>query len=421
MSIKKLSLILLTISLCLQSLLFIATRLMVNYHYDISESEQLYDLIINDATKIEKNILLSNLFYDYINKGDTADYSLKNISEYNTDIYKIKRELDSLFKSEEHTTSKGLNNSYIQLSNDILSFIDTIENGNISIIKLNNERLNFIGSEFNTFYEYVKYEKISKVRLIGANTINTIKYAGFLTFIQFIILLIYLIVIYRSIYKSFHYLLNSTNRVILGDFDFSPPDKIYNNEMGRLIKLYSKMIQTLKDSHDATELRKWLRIGENELYSRITNKNSISIYSNAVLSQICKYVSASCGAYYTYEPNEGLLYLSATYALDDKSTKIKFKLEESIIGESVLKKEVKIIKDIPVDYIKIQSSLGSTPPRNLIIIPVYYDEQLLCAIEIAKYNDITDIELEFLHSAQNIIANSFITNWNNEIKEKWNI
>lgn len=396
---------------------------MINYEYEISDNEHLFDKIINLTASIENNILQTNLYTSFIDKDypDNCENTILMINNTNKQLNQNAKLLDSIMNLTNNALSSEIVKSYREINKDLNTFSDTIPNQNSTFIKLNFERLSYLTGKFHSFYELNKSELKSKIEIISKKMINTIKYAGYLTFLQFIILLVYLIFIYRSIYKSFQFLMQSTNKVISGDYDFKAPDKIYNNEMGRLITLYSKMIQTLKDSHDATELRKWLRIGENELYSSITNKNSIPNYSIAVLSQICKYVSASCGAYYTYEPNEGLLYLSAAYALDDKSTKIKFRLEESLIGESVLKKEVKIIKDIPNDYIKIQSSLGSTAPRNLIIIPVYYDDQLLCAIEIAKYNDITNIEHEFLNSAQNIIANSFITNWNNEIKAKWNI
>ncbi len=428
MSIKKLSLILLIISLIIQSLLFVFTRIALTKQIEIISNDNKIDSLTASLNIIEKNILLTNFYSNHFSANLSDSLNI----EICKDRFIISNsEIESQFININNIL-KAVNPSLLSHNKDLKYFLIEFETY-IKSLKTHNELFNseFYKLDYNASLELSQkidsFTRISDIlirRNIKELAVKSSYYfdiSGILTFIQFLILIVYLSVIYRSIYKSFQYLMESANQIINGNLDLSPPKVIYNNEMGVLLKIFNKMILHLQENQETINVRRWIRIGENNLYETVTNKSTISNYTNSVLSQLCHYISASCGAFYTYEPIDKYLHLSASYALIDANLRKSVKLEETILGEAVLNKDISIINNIPEGYIKIESSLGNTMPKNLLIIPIYYDEQLLAAIEIAKYNEISDIEKEYLTIAQKIIANTFLSNWNKEIKESWNI
>jgi hypothetical protein len=428
MSIKKLSLILLIISLIIQSLVFTITRIIVIQQNQIYRYERFIDSINSSTNKIKNNILISNLYVNYLSSNSNDSV---NNEVFKNNIYKSNSEIESQIKQvgiflstyavNSKTKTNNLKQDFVELSSALNSQKAYNNLLNIKYIQLAPTSIEDLIQRITNFQHIAENKVRGTINSIIADSNHDTERVGKLTFFQFIILIVYLTVIYRSIYKSFKYLMNSAKQIIDGNLDFVPPKKFSNNEIGAYIKLFSKMVSHLRENRETTEIRKWIRIGENNLYEIVTNKNSVSNYSDSVLSQLCHYISASCGAFYTYNPTEKDLHLSASYAMLNDNVRIKVKLEETILGEASLKKDLTIINDIPEGYIKIESSLGNTAPKNVLILPIYYDEQLIASLEIAKYNQVSDIEKEYLTIAQKIIANTFLSIWNNEIREKWNI
>jgi CheY-like chemotaxis protein len=66
------------------------------------------------------------------------------------------------------------------------------------------------------------------------------------------------------------------------------------------------------------------------------------------------------------------------------------------VGQCGLEQKTIFIKDVPSDYIKINSGLGETTPLNLVLLPVLFEDELVGVIELASFEAFSENTLNFL-------------------------
>ncbi|NPA67285.1 MAG: GAF domain-containing protein [Chlorobi bacterium] len=107
---------------------------------------------------------------------------------------------------------------------------------------------------------------------------------------------------------------------------------------------------------------------------------------------------------------QGIVYLkdkekfkiSAGYAMYNKDKNLSFSEGEGIPGQVAKNKRIKIITDIPDDYIKVVSGLGAGTAKNLILIPVIDGNNTVAIIEAASFDNFP----EDINKYHNIINKS---------------
>src|SRR5262249_39821024 len=82
----------------------------------------------------------------------------------------------------------------------------------------------------------------------------------------------------------------------------------------------------------------------------------------------------------------------------------RFRLGEGLVGQCALEKDRILITEVPPDYIKINSGLGEATPRNIVVLPVIFEEQVKAVIELASFHRFSDIHLTFLDQLTESIA-----------------
>ncbi|MEQ8926528.1 MAG: GAF domain-containing protein [Fulvivirga sp.] len=136
------------------------------------------------------------------------------------------------------------------------------------------------------------------------------------------------------------------------------------------------------------------------------NTDNISELGDEIISQLVNYLGANQGAIYVINEEENCLESVATYAYNKKKyvTK-KIQVGQGLVGQSVLEKSYILLKEVPEDYIKITSGLGEATARNVIIVPLMINEQVMGAIELASFQNFTNLEIRFVNRVSESIAN----------------
>src|SRR5438105_9109246 len=75
---------------------------------------------------------------------------------------------------------------------------------------------------------------------------------------------------------------------------------------------------------------------------------------------------------------------------------MEFSLGEGLIGQSALEKKRIVIKNVPKDYIKINSALGEAVPANIVVLPVLFEGELRAGIELASFQPLSATHIDFL-------------------------
>ncbi len=88
-----------------------------------------------------------------------------------------------------------------------------------------------------------------------------------------------------------------------------------------------------------------------------------------------------------------------------------------MVGQVAFEKERILITNIPSNYIKITSGLGKAHPRNLIILPVLFENNVKAVIELASLDAFSETHLDFLSQLTEsigIVLNTIETNTRTE-------
>jgi CheY-like chemotaxis protein/signal transduction histidine kinase len=117
-----------------------------------------------------------------------------------------------------------------------------------------------------------------------------------------------------------------------------------------------------------------------------------------LLSELAPLVSAQQGVIYQMESEEeaGLVLLSA-FADDAENGHLRrLKLGEGLVGQVAAEKRRMLISDLPGKTVPIRSGLFQSVPRNVIVLPVLFEDRVKAVIELASLSAFTASHLAFL-------------------------
>ena len=192
----------------------------------------------------------------------------------------------------------------------------------------------------------------------------------------------------------------------IGQGDYAVPISV-RSEKDILGNAIEHMKNNLKRMTEETKLEDWYKTGQTQLNDKMRGDQSLPELSKNVISFLAKYMDARIGAIYLTEDGETLKLTGSFAYRKRKNISNTFKLGEGVVGQSALERESIIISQTPEDYIKISSGLGEAYPKNIIVFPLVYDNDLIGAIELGSFNEFMDKDLKFLEQASKNISISF--------------
>lgn len=149
-------------------------------------------------------------------------------------------------------------------------------------------------------------------------------------------------------------------------------------------------------------------VAEN-IVPRIVQKESIEDYAERILRNLAKYFQIVQGIIYMKNVKSELFESLCTYAYTLNGSPPSFKLGEGIPGQVAKNKTLLNLKKVPENYLEVESGLGASPPRNLVILPILLNKETIGIIELATFQEI-DGEAEWiLKNLAKIIGNAMVT------------
>ena len=98
-----------------------------------------------------------------------------------------------------------------------------------------------------------------------------------------------------------------------------------------------------------------------------------------------------------YAVEEEKLRLVGSYAFyKQKYLRDTINVGEGFVGQAALERESISIKDVPMDYSRINSSIGDSYPRNIVVTPFVVEDIVYGVIEIGSFDELSDDKLELL-------------------------
>ncbi len=171
-------------------------------------------------------------------------------------------------------------------------------------------------------------------------------------------------------------------------------------EVASLKDNINEMIRNLRDTTRINMEQDWLKTNVARFTRLLQGQRDLMTVSRLILSELAPLVSEQHGVFYINEANgngEPLLRLLASYGYQErKHLANRFHPGEGLVGQCVLEKQRILLTDVPDDYIKIASGLGEAAPRNIAVLPVLFEGDVLAVIELASFNRFSETHLTFL-------------------------
>jgi len=190
------------------------------------------------------------------------------------------------------------------------------------------------------------------------------------------------------------------------------------HEKENLERRIEERTRELQSQHDMLiqhqekeKLQVWINNGVTQLNEVITNnKDNYKNLCTSVLSALIKYIDAKAGAVYVVEEEDGNKYLKlmADYGLTSEA-RVKneqLQTDSGLVGAAYTLNQIQLITDIPDDYFRINSGLGSAAPKNLLLTPLTFDNQVLGVVELASFNALSQAEIDLVEKVAYNVANN---------------
>jgi CheY-like chemotaxis protein/signal transduction histidine kinase/HAMP domain-containing protein len=171
-----------------------------------------------------------------------------------------------------------------------------------------------------------------------------------------------------------------------------------SGEVAELKDNINTMIDNLRLTTDRNTEQDWLKTNLARLTGMLQGQRDLATVGRMLLSELAPLVNAQQGVIYQMETEEspGLKLLSAFADDGQNGHRQLLQVGEGLIGQCALEKRRMLITDLPGHTVPIRSGLFQAAPRNVIVLPVLFEDQVKAVIELASLSAFTASHLAFL-------------------------
>ena len=218
-----------------------------------------------------------------------------------------------------------------------------------------------------------------------------------------LIVLLITIPIAKGIVRPILILSSGASRVTDGDLEVSV-DVESRNEIGDLTESFNHMTAILRKNRDLTRQRDWLKAGMVGLNDTMRGQMDVSLLSRNIVTYLAEYLGARIGVIFLSVENQHL-EIAGRYAYEKhQGESDRFVFGEGIVGQAAVDGKITLISDLPDDYITIDSGLGRMLPRNIVVMPFLFENQVKGVIELGTVHQLSDLQMELLNQVGESIA-----------------
>jgi HAMP domain-containing protein/CheY-like chemotaxis protein/signal transduction histidine kinase len=171
-----------------------------------------------------------------------------------------------------------------------------------------------------------------------------------------------------------------------------------SGEVAELKDNINTMIDNLRLTTDRNTEQDWLKTNLARFTGMLQGQRDLATVGRMLLSELAPLVNAQQGVIYQMETEEvgGMVLLSA-FADDGENGHLRrLKIGEGLVGQVAAEKRRMLISDLPERTVAIRSGLFQSVPRNVIVLPVLFEDRVKAVIELASLNTFTASQLAFL-------------------------
>src|SRR6201989_3189476 len=168
-------------------------------------------------------------------------------------------------------------------------------------------------------------------------------------------------------------------------------------EVAELKDNINTMIDNLRLTTDRNTEQDWLKTNLARFTGMLQGQRDLTTVGRMLLSELAPLVNAQQGVIYQMEAEEsGSMTLLSAYATGPDGHLEQLRTGEGLVGQCAADKRRLLITDIPEHTVPVRSGLFEAIPRNVIVLPVLFEDRVKAVIELASLSTFTDLQLAFL-------------------------
>jgi HAMP domain-containing protein/CheY-like chemotaxis protein len=170
-------------------------------------------------------------------------------------------------------------------------------------------------------------------------------------------------------------------------------------EVAELKDNINTMIGNLRATTDRNQEQDWLKTNLAKFTRMLQGQRDLVTVGKLLLSELAPLVNARQGTIYQMlsdvPDSAPALSLLAGYAVGDDQAR-RIEVGQGLVGQCALDKQRILLTKVPPGYTRVQSSLGSARPKNIVVLPVLFEGETKAVIELSAIQPFTATHLTFL-------------------------
>ena len=184
-----------------------------------------------------------------------------------------------------------------------------------------------------------------------------------------------------------------------------------SGEVAELKDYINTMIDNLRLTTDRNNEQDWLKTNLARFTGMLQGQRDLATVGRMLLSELAPLVNAQQGVIYQMEGEESgnMVLLSAFATGGEGGHPDRLHVGHGLVGQCASEKRRMLITDVPSHATPIRSGLFEAVPRNVIVLPVLFEDRVKAVIELATLSAFTASHLAFLEqltSSIGIVLNS---------------
>ncbi len=180
-------------------------------------------------------------------------------------------------------------------------------------------------------------------------------------------------------------------------------------EVAELKDNINTMIDNLRLTTDRNTEQDWLKTNLARFTGMLQGQRDLATVGRMLLSELAPLINAQQGVIYQMGGEESGLVLLSTFADTPDGYVTEVRIGEGLVGQCAFEKRRMLITELPKKTSPIRSGLFKAVPKNVIVLPVLFEDRVKAVIELASLSSFTASQLAFLEqltSSIGIVLNS---------------
>lgn len=210
--------------------------------------------------------------------------------------------------------------------------------------------------------------------------------------------------VFRDLQQSLHEKTRVAEAIATGDLNQSVNLTSEKDTLGNSI---NRMVVALHEARRQSERMDWIKTGLNDLAVRMIGETDPRRLADKALGFLTPYLNAQGAALYLLN-EEGQLSLQGGYA-SRRNGQLEYavSLGVGLVGQAAAGKEMVAVSDIPEDCLRVNSSFGDIEFKNILALPLVYQDILVGVLELGAFEAFSEQGLDLLRLVAEPLAVAF--------------